>query len=150
MTTNELHASMLSKGFIRGADGFYFRPRRAGDKGNSCSSQQEQVRKPEAASAELSYPQFQKPKDVADEESSGKASKETLPDYQAGVSTMDGASRPKFRITVTFYVSGGRRDPTGMLETVCDLITHTRRRLMERLSGGKLESRRGALRKRRV
>lgn len=149
MTASELHASMSAKGFVRGADGFYYRPSRAGVKGNSSPAQQEQVQKPQATAPELSHTELEKLQDVVDE-SEGETVEEAAADFQAGVSTMEGSSHPKFRITVTFYVSGGRRDPTGMFETICDLITHTRRRLLERLSGGKLESRGSPARKRRV
>lgn len=54
---------------------------------------------------------------------------------------MDREGRSTFRISVTLHVSNyGRRDPIGALETICDLVTATRRRLSERFSNRDLAS----------
>jgi hypothetical protein len=59
---------------------------------------------------------------------------------ETGNSGMDREGRSAFRISVTLYVSNyGRRDPIGAFETICDLVTATRRRLSERFSSRDLE-----------
>ncbi len=69
---------------------------------------------------------------------------------EAGNSGMDREGRAAFRITVALKVSNyGRRDPTGAIETICDLITATRRRLGERLAARQLDGRIGRARTRR-
>lgn len=73
--------------------------------------------------------------EVAEREAAGEADV----DNQAGDSGMEREGRASFRITVAFKVSNyGRRDPTGALETICDLIPVVFRRLRERIARRKL------------
>jgi hypothetical protein len=145
MTKEQLDASMLAKGFLLGPNGQYTKVHRVRDKVDPGPAQPEQISKPKAAPAKLSRPVDEKPQDV-DNEGGREAAETAAADYQTGVSTVEGEGHPKFRISVTLYISEGRRDPTGMLETIADLITATRRRLMERLPGGVMEVRSGSIR----
>ncbi len=82
-------------------------------------------------------------------EGEGQAAQEADPDNQTGDSGMDREGHSTFRITVALKVSNyGRRDPTGALETICDLITATRRRLSERFASRQLVGGNGGTRKR--
>ena len=141
MTKEELENAMLAKGYVRCADGSWTAPSRitgARDAGQPQQERSGEKNKP-GNGTELPRAEFQKLQNASDQSAGGPAAEKAIPHYEAGVSTMDGESRPAFRISITLYVSGGRRDPVGSFETVCDLITITRRRLMERLSGGQLE-----------
>lgn len=90
----------------------------------------------EAPSCPLPHSELQELQEVGDEDAEGDAAEASVADYQPGVSGVDGESRGQFRIAVTLHVSDNkRRDPTGALETICDVITATRRRLGERLVG---------------
>jgi hypothetical protein len=105
-----------------------------GDSGSTVEEAQDQ-----AANCELPYPQHEELEDVVDEASERETTAETAADFEAGVSGMAREGRSQFRISVTLKVSNyGRRDPTGALETICDLITTTRRRLYQRLTERKL------------
>ncbi len=73
----------------------------------------------------------------------------TEDDDETGVSGMDREGRTSFRIHIALKVSNhGRRDPTGALETICDLLTDLQRRLSERLAARELDSRVSFARKR--
>lgn len=135
------HEQLIAAGYV--FDGTEYRRPHASPPGDCPGREQKpegsSSENPEGAATELPCAEFQKLKDVDPQGSQGETVAPAAPDYEAGVSTVDGESRPAFRISVTLYVSRGRRDPVGALETICDLITITRRRLMERLPGGQLE-----------
>lgn len=61
--------------------------------------------------------------------------------HKAGVPKVDGAGHRKYCFAVTFRVSNNRRrDPTGMLETLADVLVRAVRRFNQRATGGKLEN----------
>lgn len=103
-----------------------------------------------AAEGQLPHSELQEFETLVDEGPAGSAAQTPVPDYEPGVSTVEGESRPEFRITVTLLVSNrGRRDPTGALETLMDTLTATRRRLSQRLAGRVVEGEAGPARPRR-
>jgi len=150
MTQDELDSSMLSKGYVRTASG-WSRPARAriDRHPGTADTGPEEAQAAASSTAELPHTELQECEALDHEAAQREAAQETVPDYIPGVSGVDGESRPEFRISVTLKVSNrGRRDPTGALETICDVITATRRRLSERLSGGVVESGKGSSRRR--
>jgi len=100
------------------------------------------------AQTELPYTELQK---LKADNPGARTNEASDVDNVSGISRLDGASRPEFRITVTLHVSNRlRRDPTGAFETICDVITATRRRLSERFEGRFMEGKpRGTRRGRR-
>ena len=153
-TPDEFDATMLAKGFVRQPDGSYSKAARAGTARDSGAAEQ----KPEGPAAhdrpnhpaQLSHTELQKFESRGVEESSGQTAGPPVLDYETGTGKVDGESRPTFRIEITLHVSNRmRRDPTGALETICDVITATRRRLSERLDPGFVEGGDVRARKRR-
>jgi len=113
------------------------------DPGNSCAALQEQGQVQTSEAASCSELPHTKQKEFQNGVERGSGSEAPISDdyREAGNSEMDRAGRGSFRISVTLYVSNhGRRDPIGALETICDLITATRRRLSERYANRDLAS----------
>ncbi len=85
--------------------------------------------------SELPHTELQEHEALDNEPAEWETAEETVSDHGAPVSGLEREGRGQFRISVTLKVSNyGRRDPTGAFETICDLITATRRRLSERLA----------------
>ncbi len=113
-----------------------------GHSGAAQPGQPEQSQeRPGEPQGKLPHSELQERQAVDHEAAQRQAAQPALPDYVPGVSEVDGESRPEFRISITLFVSNrGRRDPTGALETLCDVLTAARRRLRERLDRGGVES----------
>ena len=98
--------------------------------------------------SQLPHSEHQELQDV-DYDGEGSSLEASDVDLEAGVPGMEREGRSRFRIAVALRVSNyGRRDPTGAIETLCDLLTATRRRLSERLAARQLDSRVSFARKR--
>ena len=146
MSPDELRASMLSKGLVECADGSWSAPSRTRAARNSGPTDKEGPGECEGDRStdpgELPHPEQEEQQAVADEVAEREDAEEAVADYETGVSTVDGEGTGTFRIDVVIHVSNRvRRDPTGALETICDIITATRRRLGERLDGRLVDSR---------
>lgn len=147
MKADELRSSMLSKGYVESPNG-WVHASRLGDKGDRRPSEQvtqgQSAQDQQGPAAKLPCAELQKLEADRDD------GKNAVPDYQKGIQGVDGEGSATFRIDVVIRVSNRvRRDPTGAFETICDLITATRRRLRERLDGRIVESGSRPARKRR-
>lgn len=151
MTGDELNSALISKGYVRTADGWQApRARNKEDPGAADPGAKEGSQEGLPAGTELPYPQLQKQQALDHETAQREAVEKADPHYLAGVSGVDGESKPQFRITVHLRVCNRiRRDPSGALETILDVITATRRRLRERLTGNPGDSGEGSARGRR-
>lgn len=145
--------ALLTKGYVRSSAG-WIRPAGLGTKKNPCPAQlapEIQAGASPAAEAQLSHSVVQECETLDHQTAERQAAEEADPDHVPGVSTVEGESRPEYRITVTLYVSNrGRRDPSGALETICDTLVDARRRLSQRLTGGQVESGSRSARRRRM
>lgn len=147
MSNDELSASMLAAGYVRDSAG-WVHPSRVGDKRDSRPAEQiaqgQVAQDQQNPASELPCAELQKLEADRDD------GQDSVPHYQEGIQGVDGKGRATFRIDVIIRVSNRvRRDPTGAFETICDLITATRRRLRERLDGRLMESGDRPTRKRR-
>jgi len=151
LTPDELALTLAAKGYVRTGSGWRkpAGPLPQTDPGAPELEATSQNGHGETG-GQLPHPELQEREAMDHEASEREAFETALPDYVPGVSGVDGESRPEFRISVTLYVSNRvRRDPTGAFETLCDVITATRRRLRERLTGRFLEGGASPARRRR-
>ncbi len=142
MNRDEFERLARSKGYVSTSDGALSHHSHVVPKAPpSAPGSGERGQDPET---EFPHTELQEQQTLADEGSPGQPAEAALPDYEPGVSAVDDESRATYRITVTLFVSDNlRRDPTGALETICDTLVHTARRLRARVEGRELESGKG-------